>query len=135
VTNNRFSKHTMNTMSMGHSAHSWVSLANITTVSSLCTSFIPFCCSTYRCLHTWINLSNFLNLTQIFALEKICPSVEQNRIDIYLPLIVVWKIFWKTNLLDAWTVCFQNRNTPEFARFLNEINIFASLYQIYDVLV
>jgi hypothetical protein len=29
------------------------------------------------------NASKPLNLTQIIALEKVCPSVEQNEIDIY----------------------------------------------------
>jgi hypothetical protein len=35
------------------------------------------------------NAGKLLNFRQIFAPEKMCPSVEQNKIDTYLPLIIL----------------------------------------------
>jgi hypothetical protein len=43
--------------------------------------------------------------------------------------------YLKMNLLDAWAVCFLKGKPPEFARFFNEINIFAILCQLHYLLV
>jgi hypothetical protein len=39
------------------------------------------------------------------------------------------------NLLDAWAECYLKGKPPEFARFFNEINIFAILCQLHSLLV
>jgi hypothetical protein len=58
-------------------------------------------------------------LTQIIALEKVCPSVEQNEIDIKCILIDDGKLttYLKMNLLDAWALYFLKGKPPEFAKF------------------
>jgi hypothetical protein len=75
-----------------------------------------------------------LNFTQIIAPEKVCPSVEQNEIDI-LYIDKRWKIYLKMNLLDTWAACFLKGKPHEFARFFNEIKIFANSCQLHYFLV
>jgi hypothetical protein len=45
---------------------------------------------------------------------KVCPSVEQDEIDIHIDK---WKVYLKMNWLDAWAVCFLKEKHPNL-RFL-----------------
>ena len=65
--------------------------------------------------------SKTLNLTQIFAPEKVCPSVEQCEIDIYRVLLKDGKYTWKWTCSTHGMYVFWKENHPNLRGFSTKL--------------
>jgi hypothetical protein len=73
------------------------------------------------------NASKPLNLTQIIAPEKVCPSVKQNKIDIYRVLIKYGEYTWKWICSTHGLYVFWKENHPKLRVFSMKLT-FLQLY-------